>query len=341
LGLRILWSSNAAWTGTGYGVQTKLITPRLQALGHQVAITAFYGLEGAQLNLGDIPTYPRAYHPYGQDVVGAHSADWRADITISHMDLWVTEPQMFGSKVRHVPYFPIDMEPLPEIVRKKAELAYERIVFSRFGCRMMDDVGLSPMDMAEARAKLGFPADAFIVGMVAANKGTPSRKAIWQQVAAFAEFRKQHSDAVLYLHMTSGQNGEMGGVNVPEFIQRTTDLRIGTDVLFADQYRLIAGFNDAYMRAAYSSMDVMTLVSHGEGFGIPLIEAQACGTPVITGAWTAMDELCFAGWKVAKEDTQPVWTPLAAWQHEARIPAITEQMEQAYNARGVKKLREK
>jgi glycosyltransferase involved in cell wall biosynthesis len=31
--------------------------------------------------------------------------------------------------------------------------------------------------------------------------------------------------------------------------------------------------------------------SYGEGFGIPLIEAQACGTRVVTGSWTSMVDL--------------------------------------------------
>ncbi len=68
-----------------------------------------------------------------------------------------------------------------------------------------------PVDMQEARERAGLPKDAFIVGMVAANKGNPSRKAFHQQIAAFAKFHRRHTDAVLYIHSCTAQNGEMTG----------------------------------------------------------------------------------------------------------------------------------
>ena len=43
----------------------------------------------------------------------------------------------------------------------------------------------------------------------------------------------------------------------------------------------------------------------GEGFGVPIIEAQACGTPVITGDWTAMSEITRTGLAIPKEDAMP------------------------------------
>ena len=43
----------------------------------------------------------------------------------------------------------------------------------------------------------------------------------------------------------------------------------------------------------------------GEGFGVPIVEAQACGTPVITGDWTAMSEITRTGVAIAEEDATP------------------------------------
>ena len=45
---RILWYSNAAFTPTGYGVQTAQVVDRLKRDQHEVAIAANYGLQGAE-----------------------------------------------------------------------------------------------------------------------------------------------------------------------------------------------------------------------------------------------------------------------------------------------------
>jgi glycosyltransferase involved in cell wall biosynthesis len=75
-------------------------------------------------------------------------------------------------------------------------------------------------------------------------------------------------------------------------------------------------------------------VSMGEGFGIPIVEAQSSGCPVIVGGWTSMSELCFSGWKVREREADPYWTPLASYQYTPRIDAIKDRLEQAYQMRG-------
>ncbi len=351
--MKIAWLSNAPWVPTGYGNQTQVFVPRLRKAGHELAVLAFYGLEGGVLNWDGIPVYPKGYDAWGNDVATAHAATFEADILISLMDTWVLRPDALRS-ARWCPWFPIDMDPLPPPVAVRVAQSYQPIVFSRFGERVCREAGIEPLyvphgvdtnvlrpgDRATARKILGWPEDAFIVGMVAANKGVPSRKALPEHLEAFAQLRRRHSDAVLYLHTTKGEAGELGGVNLVELCEHL-GLRVSTDVLFADQYGLIAGYTPVHMAALYNGMDVLASVSMGEGFGVPIMEAQACGTPVIVGDWTAMSELRFAGWAVPQKDAHRWWTPLASFQWIPKVGASAEMMEAAYRRRGDAKLRER
>jgi glycosyltransferase involved in cell wall biosynthesis len=169
--------------------------------------------------------------------------------------------------------------------------------------------------------------------MVAANKGNPSRKAFDSQFAGFAQFAKAHPDAVLYCHSAKAEHGENCGVNLPE-LAAYHGLIDGTNILFPDAYRNIIGFDDAYMRAVYSAADVTLMATMGEGFGIPIVEAQACGSPVIVGDWTANAELCFSGWKIDKPKAVPMWTALGTYQYHVMPGAVSDALEKAHTMRG-------
>lgn len=342
--MRILWYSNAPWVGSGYGTQTKHFVTRLEQLGHKMAVTAFYGLEGGVIDAGSVPVYPKGHGAgaYGIDtgVMVNHGRHFNADLVISLMDVWVVPPDL-GQHIPYAPWFPIDHEPLPPVIKSALQRTLMPLVFSHFGERMMSDAGLpyryvphgietavfAPKPQAEARAALGLPADAFIIGMVAANKGAPCRKAIKQQIAAFKRLRAKHSDAILYLH-TMMQPGD--GENLLEYVNQL-GLPEGS-VMWTDQYLNSLGMPESHLRDLYCSFDVLTNVAMGEGFGITILEAQACGTPVIVGDWTSMSELCFSGWLVPKEGAEPWHTPLASYQFWPRVDAIHEQMEAAYLA---------
>jgi glycosyltransferase involved in cell wall biosynthesis len=173
------------------------------------------------------------------------------------------------------------------------------------------------------------PEDAFIVGMVAANKGvSPPRKAFPQVLQAFAKLREKHEDAYLYLHsdITSPQGMAIGRLaeqlGIPdEAVKSTTPLQ------------LELGVPDAQMAELYSAFDVLANPSYGEGFGVPIIEAQSCGTRAIVTDCTAMRELCGPGsWLVPGEpwyDAQQ-----NAFLTCPSVDGILEAMREAYASRG-------
>ena len=333
--IRIMWHSNAPWVNSGYGVQTRLFVPRIRGMGYETAILAYYGLAGGMLNLSGTPIYPMLYQPYGNDVLTAHSQNFGANVLMTLTDTWVLEPNAIAQGLRWIPYYPIDHINVPGIIHRNLSTAWRRIAMSKFGQKVVMESGLSsyyiphaidttvfkPMDKQEARKQLNWPQDRFIVGMVAMNKGNPSRKSFVEIVTAFSNFRKVHTDALLYLHAAVCENGENNGINLIELC-RQLGLEVGKDVLFADQYMLTLGIPETAMAVMYNALDVHILVSKGEGFGIPILEAQACGTPVIVGDWTAMSELCFSGRLIDKSDADPDYSGLNAYMMKPRIRPI-------------------
>jgi len=293
----------------------------------------------------------RGFHPYGMDVAVPTYMLTKSDILLSLMDAWIFEMSVI-KQARWVPWFPIDHDPIPPEVLEKVRYAFARIVYSKFGEKQLNDYDLdchyiphgvdtksfAPIPDAAreiGKDKIGIPRDRFVVGMVAANKGYPTRKAFEQNLMGFKKLYDKHNDALLFMQTWTGEGGNAS--NSIDLIAycRAIGLQPGKNVLFCDQFmNTTRGFPDPYIVALYNAMDVLLSVSRGEGFGIPILEAQACGTPVITGDWTSMGELTFSGWKVAKSEAMPEITPQLSTQYIPFPDAIYERLEAAYQMRG-------
>ena len=181
----------------------------------------------------------------------------------------------------------------------------------------------------DTREFMGFSKDDFVVGMVAANKasGLVHRKAFSENLLAFAKFRETYKDAKLYLH--TDPLGAAGGWNLLKMLQA---LNISQeDVRFPNLADYRYGMGQEALAALMTGMDVMLAPSYGEGFGVPTMEAQACGTRVIGSDWAATSDLVADdGYLVAG---QPQWdSGQSAWWQIPLVPSIVDALEQAYKA---------
>jgi glycosyltransferase involved in cell wall biosynthesis len=337
--MRILWLSRVPWATGGYSNQTALFVPRLAAAGNEVAIVGIQGIASGMVDWRGIPVYPMLPNDLrNSTIIGLHYQHWRADLMISlhDADKIVDGPTL----IRKFPgllwalWFPIDSTLLSASTQSRLRAVSVPVAVSRFGEQVARDHGLpiryvphgvdtkvfQPMAGADARARLGWPADLFIAGMVAGNDGT--RKAFPQTLRGFADFHRKHPDSRLYLHT---QEVAPGGLDLSSACVEA-GLKVGTDVVFCDSYRYFLGISEAEMAILYSAIDVLLLATKGEGFGIPIVEAEACGTPVIVGDWSAMPELCFAGWKVRRDESTVVENDWRLADHAA----IADRLEQAY-----------
>ena len=342
MSLRIMYSANAVWAVTGYGIQGKSLLPRLKALGHECANFAWYGLQGGTMVADGIPIYPAVADQFGNDIIGGHVKHFNADLVVSLMDIWVL-PDNYAELVRPakwLPWTPVDHDPVPPIVARKLKTADYPCTYSNFGWEQALAAGVTnaryiphgvevnifkPGDKRAARQTLGLPDDAYVCSMVAANKGQPPRKAFGENLQAFAAFQRMHPEAILYLHTLAGTQHQ--GVNFDALIAACGIPREA--IRFVDQYAYsIGGLPQDYLANVYRASDVLLAASQNEGFGIPIIEAQSCGCPVITTDFTSMTEITING--IATQPAQRFWSPLDSWVATPDVGAITEALEAIY-----------
>ncbi len=345
--MKILWHSNSPLVPTGYGNQTHQVTPKLRDSGYEMAISAFYGLEGAPIMWEGIPIFPSLGGEFGNQYIAGHAAAFFGDgnpkggMVMTLMDVLALSPDVY-SGLNTVCWTPVDHDPATPVQRNFfSQTPSIPIAMSRYGqdrleefepyyCPHAIDTNLfQPMNRKDVREQVGMTEDQFIVGMVAANKGNPSRKCFVEAMAAFARLREKHENAVLYFH-TEISGTVSSGVPIGEVL---TSLKIPPEsVARADQYRLLfSPYPTEEMAAIYSSFDVLLAPSAGEGFGIPMAEAQACGCPVITTDFSASKEVVGSGWHV---NGQKFWTGQHSWQLTPNVDEIYEALEECYQLTG-------
>jgi D-inositol-3-phosphate glycosyltransferase len=139
-----------------------------------------------------------------------------------------------------------------------------------------------PMDRAQCRRRLGIPQDRRVllfVGRFAALKGVDAL------LGAAADLAKQMSD--LQLVLVGGDGPESAGFRSLTRLAATLGLR--------DRVWFPGRVEQDRLPVYYSAADLLVLPSHYESFGLVVLEALACGTPVAATRIGAVETLIRPG----------------------------------------------
>jgi len=331
---RFLVHGNAPTVKTGYGIQIAHLVEQLKADGHEPACSSTYGIQGGVETWNGIRVYGCGYDVNSNDRIHMHARHWFRDEPgwiITCIDVWAMQNPLLA-EFNVAAWVPIDhftsVGPQPNIREFFERTDAVPIAMSRFGESLLLRAGLDPVYIPLSvdtndykpttilpngmtpREIMGVPEDAFVVGMVAMNKGwARDRKGFNEAFWAFGMFDREYPDANAYLYIHADAPGGAEGINLRELA-----IHAGIQphkIVFAggpDQYGYYLTYTPEMMAGVYTAMDVLLAPSHGEGFCVPLIEAQACGTPVIATNFSAQTELVTdeTGWLV---EGQPEWDP--------------------------------
>lgn len=341
--LRVLLSSNHPKSPSGYSQQMAELVPLLSK-EVELGIVSFFGQEGYIDEIDGVRYYPKHFHAYGSDALVEHAKDFNADLVLTLQDIWTLDMQHLKMTTRWTPILPIDHDPMPPAVYERAKLAYRIVSYSKFGHDELQRMGLhstyiqhtvnteifKPMDKgvkAELRKQLGIPEDTFVFGIVAANRDNPPRKSFQELMDAFKMFREQVPNSLLYFHSPVNVNV---GFQIQEYARF---IGIEKNIMATEFYHQLYKVTKEEMAKLYNIFDVFVLPSTNEGFGVPLIEAGACGIPSITTNFTAMPELINNGefgWLIDVRNKR--FSPIGSYVGHPSTESLFEKMKESYKA---------
>jgi glycosyltransferase involved in cell wall biosynthesis len=250
----------------------------------------------------------------GADVLLAYLYRLRPDYLVTLADAWwltfLTDPgfgQFFEMTATHwAMYFPLDghrpNRTLPaswiEILRR-ADLP---IAMSRYGRDLVRANGLNceyiphgvdtasfhpAADHVEAKRRLGYEGR-FVVLSDARNQ---PRKMLPRLLTIFDRFARGRPDALLHLHCDPhdpAAGEDRYSYSIDEDVRA---LGLQSQVRFTRNFAIGNGLPLTSLVEIYQAADVHALVSQGEGFGLPTLQAAACGVVPIAADYSANVEL--------------------------------------------------
>jgi len=334
--MRILLCSTSLLAKTGYGRVCRELIKRSSGEHEIIAVDMespilVYGakdwvdIDGVKVLVVGCPN-PLASPSSAAEILRLYFQRYEADAMLFHWDVWAIGDVARNTLCPFILYCPIDAE----LTRKWAsyfEGALRIVAYSRFGYKQLRrffppsqlsliyhgvDVDVfRPLDEEKRvlRAKIEayppIPEDCFLFVCTAANFG--QRKCLPQLLYVFSKVVKECRDAHLYLHTTPNARR---GFDLPMLVE---ELGLKDRVHFPPS-NILFPISDEDFATIYNAADVYVSLSQIEGFGLPLLEAAACGVPLIAHGGGAQQEIVegAGGWVVESVE-RDVWVEFPSY----------------------------
>lgn len=301
--MKLAWVSAPPWANTGYGKVTREFIRRIKY--PEIECIATGGLQtGPFVEWEGIKVFPGMSAERNKgDIIVANLEkllkDTGATHWLIHNDAWAYSATVkdVGQKYPCMTYSPIDGGHVSARELEALIPAQERVAMCKYAQEEIQKMGLSavyiphgvdtniykPQDKDDWRDYFQLPKDEFIFGFIGTN--ISKRKG---QFEMFYGLKKaMDAGAKFKIVMITNLDGRnQGGYHLWELADYV-GLPRDKILLAAKSFE----FTEEELAGWYNSFDVLVNLSRGEGFGIPMLESQACGTPVITTKFSACTEL--------------------------------------------------
>lgn len=290
---------------SGYGRISSELNRNLAKRGYHI-MAASLGYDGLLPAVYDGEPLP--YHVASlqgkqnwPDLVVAVAGAYQPDV------IWVIQDAPYSGIVRNAPIdwsriafvmtAPIDGAPIHPAWVETAKQADGMTTISEFGVQAWKEAGVQAAltrpginpnkfykipdhGRVAIRKALGIAEDAFVLGMMAQNQG---RKDITGTLKAFFDFAQDKPTARILLDM---DEVSPAGWDIPSLCKQ-----FGWDVNKVIFRSDAIKRNVPELRDRYSILDAHSVLAFREGFGLPVIEAMACGVVSIAQDWCAGTEV--------------------------------------------------
>jgi len=221
-----------------------------------------------------------------------------------------------------ITWLPIHSEPLDKLCMESVSKFDSIVTLSEFGKKqvlnkfsdksvtiiphIIDDELFYEIDelnyKANLRKQYNISEEAYVCLLISNNSEPENRKAFDVNLGGFADFQKNNKNAHLHIHTNVNL-----AFKIMDYLKECDVPENKYTVCDQTKYKK-KGYSDKEVADLYRMSDVLLYSTCVEGFGLPMLEAQSCGCPVIVNNFSTPPEytkygiICEIEQMVYKED---------------------------------------